>query len=256
MCSIFGILEIEPGSPSLRETALRQSRLIRHRGPDWSGVYTHPRAILAHERLAIVDVNTGAQPLISADGACALAVNGEIYNHRRLRQALGQAYAFSTESDCEVILPLYQARGAEFLNDLRGMYAFVLYDEGRDNWLIARDPIGIIPLYTGRDAEGRLYVASEMKALMDVCNEVREFPPGHVWQRGEEAPRRYFEPAWRDYDAIAHGPTPHEQLFAALDDSVRSHLMSDVPYGVLLSGGLDSSIIAALAARHAATVFP
>jgi len=252
VCSIFGILEIEPGSSSLRETALRQSRLIRHRGPDWSGVYTHPRAILAHERLAIVDVNTGAQPLISADGACALAVNGEIYNHRRLRQELAEGYAFSTESDCEVILPLYQAHGAEFLNDLRGMYAFVLYDEDRDNWLIARDPIGIIPLYTGHDADGRLYVASEMKALMDVCTEVREFPPGHVWQRGEQAPRRYFEPTWRDYDAVAHSPTSHERLFAALDDSVRSHLMSDVPYGVLLSGGLDSSIIAALAARHAA----
>lgn len=257
MCSIFGILEIEGEGRDLRPIALRQSRLLRHRGPDWSGSYTHDRAVLAHERLAIVDVNTGAQPLLSADGSCALAVNGEIYNHGELRAGALADYAFTTASDCEVMLPLYQAGAAAgdsptgFLNDLRGMYAFVLYDEARDHWLIARDPIGIIPLYTGFDEEGRLYVASEMKALMDVCTEVQAFPPGHFWQKGDEAPVGFFDPTWRDFDATARAPTDRQALFDALDDSVRSHLMSDVPYGVLLSGGLDSSLIAALAARHA-----
>jgi len=234
----------------LRQTALRQSRLLRHRGPDWSGSFTHPNAILAHERLSIVDVNTGAQPLYSADGTCALAVNGEIYNHRELREAL-EDYRFATASDCEVILPLYQSRGDGFLNELRGMFAFVLYDAARDHWLIARDPIGIIPLYYGYDEQRLLYVASEMKALMGVCSEVYEFPPGHRWQRGQAAPRPYFEPAWREFDAVSTRATDLRELFVTLDDSVRAHLMSDVPYGVLLSGGLDSSITAALAARHA-----
>ncbi|MEJ2534602.1 MAG: asparagine synthase B [Gammaproteobacteria bacterium] len=251
MCSIFGILEIQEAGEDLRESALRQSRLLRHRGPDWSGSYTHPHAVLAHERLAIVDVNTGAQPLLSADGACALAVNGEIYNHQQLRRRELADYAFTTASDCEVILPLYQRRGAAFLNDLRGMFAFVLFDADHDRWLIARDAIGIIPLYYGFDHQGRLYVASEMKALMDVCEEVHEFPPGHSWSRGDPEPVRWFEPAWREYEALDHQPTDRAALFRALDDAVRSHLMSDVPYGVLLSGGLDSSIIAALAARHA-----
>lgn len=251
MCSIFGILDVQEADDALRQTALRQSRLLRHRGPDWSGSYTHPHAVLAHERLAIVDVNTGAQPLLSADGECALAVNGEIYNHQELRAGELADYAFTTASDCEVILPLYQRHGAGFLNDLRGMFAFVLFDADNDHWLIARDPIGIIPLYYGHDDQGRTYVASEMKALMEVCAEVHEFPPGHYWQKGDAAPVRYFEPAWREFDAVDKGETDRGELFRALDDSVRSHLMSDVPYGVLLSGGLDSSVIAALAARHA-----
>jgi len=250
VCSIFGILNAEEATARLRKIALRQSRLIRHRGPDWSGVYTHARAVLAHERLAIVDVNTGAQPLLSADGSCALAVNGEIYNHQELRRQL-PGYAFATASDCEVILPLYQARGDAFLNDLRGMFAFVLYDEARDNWLVARDAIGINPLYYGFDGRRQLYVASEMKALVKVCVEVHEFPPGHSWQKGEAKPKRWYEPAWRDFSAVSTGPTSRQALRDALDDSVRSHLMSDVPYGVLLSGGLDSSVIAALSARHA-----
>jgi len=251
VCSIFGILEIRETGEDLRETALRQSRLLRHRGPDWSGSYTHAHAVLAHERLAIVDVNTGAQPLLSADGACALAVNGEIYNHQELRRSELADYAFTTASDCEVILPLYQRRGTAFLNELRGMFAFVLFDAERDHWLIARDAIGIIPLYYGFDHQGRLYVASEMKALMACCEEVHEFPPGHSWSRGEAEPVPWFEPAWRSFAALAQEPTDRDALFSALDDAVRSHLMSDVPYGVLLSGGLDSSIIAALAARHA-----
>lgn len=254
MCSIFGILDVQDAGAELRQLALRQSRLLRHRGPDWSGSYTHPHAVLAHERLAIVDVNTGAQPLLSADGACALAVNGEIYNHAALRGGPLADYAFTTGSDCEVILPLYQQGSppATFLNELRGMFAFLLFDAQRDHWLIARDPVGIIPLYTGRDDAGRLYVASEMKALMDVCTQVAEFPPGHYWQKGDEAPVPYFSPAWRDFASVSTEPTDRQALFDALEDAVRSHLMSDVPYGVLLSGGLDSSLIAALAARHAA----
>jgi asparagine synthase (glutamine-hydrolysing) len=251
VCSIFGILDIKDAAGPMRAVALRQSRLLRHRGPDWSGSYTHDHAVLAHERLAIVDVNTGAQPLRSADGACALAVNGEIYNHAELRRGALADYPFTTASDCEVILPLYQERGTDFLNELRGMFAFVLFDAEHDHWLIARDPVGIIPLYTGYDEAGRLYVASEMKALMDVCIQVEEFPPGHYWQKGDEAPVRYFEPTWANFDALERKPTDRQALFDALDDSVRSHLMSDVPYGVLLSGGLDSSLIAALAARHA-----
>lgn len=251
MCSIFGILELEDAGREERHRALRQSRLLRHRGPDWSGSFTHPHAVLAHERLAIVDVNTGAQPLLSVDGDCALAVNGEIYNHQILREGLLQDYAFTTASDCEVIIPLYQREGRACLQALRGMFAFVLYDASRDHWLIARDPVGIIPLYTGRDAQGHLYVASEMKALMEVCTQVEEFPPGHAWQKGEAVPTPYFNPAWQDFDSVATEETSREALFDALDASVRSHLMSDVPYGVLLSGGLDSSLIAALAARHA-----
>jgi asparagine synthase (glutamine-hydrolysing) len=207
--------------------------------------------VLAHERLAIVDVNTGAQPLISADGSCALAVNGEIYNHQEIRARLATDYTFRTASDCEVILPLYQAQGDAFLNELRGMFAFVLYDERRDHWLIARDAIGIIPLYFGYDDLRQLYVASEMKALVKVCIEVHEFPPGHSWQSGDDQPKRWYQPGWREFDAVSTGPTDLAALHQALDDSVRSHLMSDVPYGVLLSGGLDSSLIAALSARHA-----
>src|SRR5210317_963049 len=176
MCSIFAVLDIDGDLDALRQVALRQSRLMRHRGPDWSGIHACDGAILAHERLAIVDVNTGAQPLLSPDGKQALAVNGEIYNHRSLRETLAQPFDFATESDCEIILPLYLEKGRKFLNDLHGMFAFVLYDEANDRYLVARDPIGIIPLYYGFDDEHQLFVASEMKALVDVCNVVFEFP--------------------------------------------------------------------------------
>ena len=151
MCSIFAILDINDDLQSLRSLALRQSRLMRHRGPDWSGIHTCEGAVLAHERLAIVDVNTGAQPLLSPDGKQSLAVNGEIYNHQSLRKSLQQPFEFATESDCEVILPLYLEKGIDFLNDLHGMFAFVLYDESTNSHLVARDPIGIIPLYYGFD---------------------------------------------------------------------------------------------------------
>ncbi len=251
MCSVFGVLEIQQDYQAIRSMALRQSRLLRHRGPDWSGIYAHPRAVLAHERLSIVDVNAGAQPLYSEDGHQVLAVNGEIYNHRQLRGSLPGPYRFSTESDCEVILPLYRAHGAGFLDQLRGMFAFVLYDEQRDAYLIARDPIGIIPLYYGFDDARQLYVASEMKALMEVCSVVHEFPPGHYWHSDDDAPVRYYQRPWMGFDAVAEAETDAGRLRAALENSVVAHLMTDVPYGVLLSGGLDSSVVAALTQLHA-----
>src|SRR5210317_758089 len=251
MCSIFAILDINGDLQDLRQVALRQSRLMRHRGPDWSGIHTCEGAVLAHERLAIVDINTGAQPLISPDGKQSLAVNGEIYNHRALRKTLEHPYQFKTESDCEVILPLYLEKGSGFLNDLHGMFAFVLYDETAGHYLIARDPIGIIPLYYGFDEQHRLYVASEMKALMDVCNVVSEFPPGHYWTSETGQPVRYYDPPWQDFAAVEHAKTSVKAVGEALEKSVISHLMTDVPYGVLLSGGLDSSIIAAVTQKHA-----
>lgn len=251
MCSIFAILDINGGLKALREVALRQSRLMRHRGPDWSGIHTCEGAVLAHERLAIVDINTGAQPLISPDGKQSLAVNGEIYNHRALRKILKHTYKFATESDCEVILPLYLEKGSGFLNDLQGMFAFVLYDETAGRYLIARDPIGIIPLYYGFDEEHRLYVASEMKALVNVCNVVSEFPPGHYWMSDNEGPQPYYQRPWQEFSTVENAETSVKAIGEALEKAVVSHLMTDVPYGVLLSGGLDSSIIAAVTQIHA-----
>jgi asparagine synthase (glutamine-hydrolysing) len=252
MCSILGILDLRSDPAALRTQALDLSRRMRHRGPDWSGVYANERAILVHERLAIVGVDSGAQPLLSPDGTQALAVNGEIYNHRQLRSALEADYAFQTHSDCEVILPLYARFGHDFLNQLEGMFAFVLWDDARQHWLVARDPIGIIPLYYGHDAHGNLYFASELKALAPVCKEAREFPPGHYWAKGEAQPTRYDHPGWREYDAVKDGPTDRAALRAAFEAAVKSHMMSDVPYGVLLSGGLDSSLVAAIAKKYAA----
>jgi asparagine synthase (glutamine-hydrolysing) len=251
MCSIFGVLELRQDLKSVRKMALRQSRLLRHRGPDWSGIYTADNAVLAHERLSIVDVNTGAQPILSESGRQALAVNGEIYNHQDIRDRFEGSYEFRTQSDCEVILPLYLEKGTEFLEELSGMYAFCLYDEEKDFWMMARDPIGIIPLYYGHDAHGQLFVASEMKALMDVCNQVHEFPPGHYWCSGLEEPQTWYQRDWMEYESVEDAVTDRVALRQSLEDAVVSHLMTDVPYGVLLSGGLDSSITAALAAKHA-----
>ncbi|MGB7450727.1 MAG: asparagine synthase B [Lysobacterales bacterium] len=251
MCSIFAVLNINGDLQALRQVALKQSRLMRHRGPDWSGIHTCAGAVLAHERLAIVDVNTGAQPLFSPDGKQSLAVNGEIYNHKTLRANLTQPFEFATESDCEVILPLYLEKGNDFINDLHGMFAFVLYDETNDRYLIARDPIGIIPLYYGYDDEHRLYVASEMKALMGICTVVMEFPPGHYWSSEDEQPTQYYQREWQDFSAVENAETDIKAIGTALEKSVISHLMTDVPYGVLLSGGLDSSIIAAVTQKHA-----
>ena len=252
MCGIFGILDIKSDVAELRTQALELSKLLRHRGPDWSGIWNNNNAILCHERLAIVDVDTGAQPLISNDGQKALAVNGEIYNHKTLAAEFAADYKFATKSDCEIILPLYQRFGVEFIDKLEGMFAFVLYDENTGNYLIARDHIGIIPLYTGYDEHGNFYVASEMKALVPVCKTVTEFPPGHYLDSATGQLVKYYQRDWMDYDAVKDNETNLDDLKAAFEKSVKSHLMSDVPYAVLLSGGLDSSLVSAVAAQYVA----
>ena len=246
MCSILGILDIAEGeAEGLRTRALALSKRQRHRGPDWSGVWVGERALLAHERLAIVDVEHGAQPLQSPDGKQVLAVNGEIYNHLQLKA--GVDYDFQTASDCEVILPLWQKHGPDFLNDLNGIFAFVAYDTERDRTLIARDPIGVMPLYYGHDEAGRLYVASEMKALIGTCKQLHEFPAGHFIDSADGLePRRYYRPEWRDYPNTKGKPADPKALREALEAAVERQLMCDVPYGVLLSGGLDSSVLTAI----------
>ncbi|UVK77335.1 MAG: asparagine synthetase B [Sodalis sp. Fle] len=252
MCSIFGVLDLKTNPVELRNKMLECSRLMRHRGPDWSGIYVGDKAILIHERLSIVDVSSGAQPLYNAAHTHVLAVNGEIYNHHTIREQLRDYYDFQTGSDCEVILALYQKKGPEFLNELRGMFAFVLYDTERDAYLIGRDHIGIIPLYMGYDEHGNLYVVSEMKALMPVCCTIKEFPPGsYLWSQDNEI-CTYYQRDWFNYDQVKNNITDKAALKAALEESVKSHLMSDVPYGVLLSGGLDSSIISAITKKLAA----
>lgn len=246
MCSIFAILDIQSDAASLRQVALEMSKLMRHRGPDWSGIYTSDKAILVHERLAIVDIEHGAQPLYSEDGSIVLAVNGEIYNHKELKAKLGDKYRYQTNSDCEVILALYQEYGCGFLDMLNGIFAFVLYDEKKQQFLIGRDHIGIIPLYTGRDAAGNFYVASEMKALMPVCKTVEVFKPGQYFLSGAAEPVTYYQREWRDYEAVKDNAASVAELRSALEAAVKRQLMSDVPYGVLLSGGLDSSVISAI----------
>jgi len=252
MCAILGIFDLKTPAKDLRPQALRMSRLQRHRGPDWSGVAVYDKAILAHERLSIVDVDTGAQPLYTTDGTIALAVNGEIYNHKELRKNLQAPYDFQTASDCEIILALYRQKGVDFLEDLNGIFAFALYDSARDIYLIGRDHIGICPLYTGHDEHGNFYVASEMKALMGVCNTVAEFPPGHYLLSTDDAPQKYYQRDWMEYAAVQDNHSSIKDLRRALEEAVERQLMSDVPYGVLLSGGLDSSIISAVAKKFAA----
>ncbi len=252
MCSILGILDIKSDVKELRAKALMMSRKMRHRGPDWSGIYVSEKAILAHERLSIVDVNKGAQPLYSADGKLALAVNGEIYNHKDLKKALKEPYNFLTESDCEVILALYRQKGIDFLEDLNGIFAFVLYDSEKDMYLIGRDHIGIIPLYTGHDEHGNFFVSSEMKALMGVCSKVEEFPPGHYYCSRDSASVGWYKRDWMEYDNVKNNSTCIKDLHRALEEAVERQLMSDVPYGVLLSGGLDSSIVSAVAKKYSA----
>ncbi|MGS0696641.1 asparagine synthase B [Shewanella sp. 0m-4] len=246
MCSIFAILDIQSDATPLRQVALEMSKLLRHRGPDWSGIYSSDKAILAHERLAIVDIEHGAQPLLSQDESIVLAVNGEIYNHKELKAELGDKYSYQTNSDCEVILALYQEYGTEFLDKLNGIFAFVLYDKTKDTYLVGRDHMGIIPLYTGRDAEGNFYVASEMKALMPVCKTVETFSPGHYLSSEQGELTQYYQRDWRDFAAVQDNPASAEDVRDALEAAVKRQLMSDVPYGVLLSGGLDSSVISAI----------
>ena len=252
MCGIFGILDIKTDVSELRTQALELTKLLRHRGPDWSGIWNNDNTILCHERLAIVDVDTGAQPLISQNDKHILAVNGEIYNHKQLAADLDEPYPFKTRSDCEVILPLFQQKGIDFIDELEGMFAFILYDEEQDAYLIARDHIGIIPLYTGYDEHGNFYVSSEMKALASVCKTISEFPPGHYMWSKEGKLTKYYKRDWMDYENVKYNSSDLDELRVAFEKAVKSHMMSDVPYAVLLSGGLDSSLVSAVAAQYVA----
>lgn len=270
MCGIAGIFKIHTQTPQLRNKALKMAQKIRHRGPDWSGIYVGGSAILAHERLSIVDPASGGQPLYSPDCKQVLAVNGEIYNHREIRARYAGKYNFRTKSDCEVILALYKDKGINFLEELNGIFAFALYDEEKDDFLIARDPIGVIPLYIGTDKEGHIYVGSELKALEGFCDEYEPFLPGHYFWGREGRMEKWYTRDWTEYDAVKNNYTPaadrsnshiaidkkayDTQVAAvrtALEGAVERQLMSDVPYGVLLSGGLDSSVISAIAKKYA-----
>jgi asparagine synthase (glutamine-hydrolysing) len=276
MCGIIGVFNLKESSEKLRPQALKMSKKIRHRGPDWSGIYCGERAILAHERLAIVDPQSGRQPLYSPDGKVVLAVNGEIYNHQEIRDRQAGTYDFKTRSDCEVILSLYIEKGVNFLEDLNGIFAFALYDEEKDAYLIARDHIGIIPLYMGWDEAGSFYVASELKSLEGYCTKIESFPPGHYLYSSNEGSKlqsaggtandglvRWYKRDWMEYDNVKNNPStdnyqlstansPIDELREALEAAVKRQLMTDVPYGVLLSGGLDSSIVSAIAKKYAA----
>ena len=249
MCGIVSIFNIKKQTHELREKALRMSQKIRHRGPDWSGIYCGGSAILAHERLSIVDPESGGQPLFSPDRKVVLAVNGEIYNHQEIRRQYAGRYDFQTGSDCEVILALYRDKGFDFLEDISGIFAFALYDEEKDAFLIARDPIGVIPLYIGYDSDATVYVASELKALEGQCERYEPFLPGHYYWSEEPGMKRYYHRDWFEYDAVKNNEASVDAIRDALKDSVRRQLMSDVPYGVLLSGGLDSSVISAIAEK-------
>ena len=249
MCGIVSIFNIQEQTPELRQKALRMSQKIRHRGPDWSGIYTGGSAILCHERLSIVDPESGKQPLFSSDKKQVLAVNGEIYNHQDIRRRYAGTSQFQTGSDCEVILALYRDKGIDFLEDLSGIFAFALYDAERDEFLIARDPIGVIPLYIGYDDDGKVYVASELKALEGQCDRYEPFLPGHYYWSREPGMKRYYKRDWFSYDAVKDNAASVTDIHEALEAAVKRQLMSDVPYGVLLSGGLDSSVISAIAEK-------
>ena len=251
MCGIVSIFNIKQQTAGLREKALRMSQKIRHRGPDWSGIYCGKSAILAHERLSIVDPESGKQPLFSPDGKQILAVNGEIYNHQEIRRQYADRFRFQTGSDCEVILALYKEKGPDFIEDLNGIFAFALYDEENDEFLIARDHIGIIPLYIGYDSDGKVYVASELKALEGQCERYEPFLPGHYYWSRTPGMRKWYQRDWMQYDAVKDNEASSEGIRQALRQAVKRQMMSDVPYGVLLSGGLDSSVISAIAEKFA-----
>ena len=252
MCGIVGIFNVREQSDEIRQKALGMSRRIRHRGPDWSGIWCGGSAVLAHERLSIVDPKSGGQPLLSPDGKLVLAVNGEIYNHKDIRRRYAGNYDFQTGSDCEVILALYRDKGPDFLEELSGIFAFALYDVEKDAFLIARDPIGVIPLYIGFDADGTVYAASELKALEGQCERYEPFLPGHLYWSREPGMKRWYTRDWMEYEAVKDGPASTLAVREALMDAVKRQLMSDVPYGVLLSGGLDSSVISAIAEKFSA----
>ena len=251
MCGIVCAFDIKQPVQDLRPQVLKMSKKIRHRGPDWSGIFSNEKAIMAHERLSIVDPESGKQPLFSKDGKLVLAVNGEIYNHQEIRKQFEGKYEFLTKSDCEVILALYREKGPDFLEDLNGIFAFALYDIEKNVYMIGRDHIGIIPLYQGWDDEGTYYVASELKALEGKCSKIEEFLPGQYYYSGDEKPVQWYARDWMDYEAVKDNESNIDELRQALEDAVERQLMTDVPYGVLLSGGLDSSIISAVAKKYA-----
>ena len=252
MCGIVSIFNIQEQTPELRKKALEMSKKIRHRGPDWSGIYCGKSAILCHERLSIVDPQSGKQPLFSPDKKQVLAVNGEIYNHQQIRKDFEGKYQFQTGSDCEVILALYKEKGINFLEDINGIYAFALYDEEKDDFLIARDPIGVIPLYIGHDKDGTVYCASELKALEGYCDEYEPFLPGHYYLGSQGKMVKWYHRDWESYDNVKDNSSSVKEVHDALEAAVKRQLMCDVPYGVLLSGGLDSSVISAIAKKYAA----
>lgn len=251
MCGIVAIFNVKEQTPELRSKALGMSKKIRHRGPDWSGIHCSGSAILAHERLSIVDPESGGQPLFSPDGKQVLAVNGEIYNHKKIRERYKGRYDFQTGSDCEVILALYRDKGVNFLEDLNGIFAFALYDEEQDAFLIARDHIGVIPLYIGYNADGKVFVASELKALEGECERYEPFLPGHYYWSKDPGMKRWYKRDWMEYDNVKDNTASSDAIRKSLCAAVKRQMMSDVPYGVLLSGGLDSSVISAITESYA-----
>ena len=251
MCGIVCAFNIQGNKDLVRGNVLQMAQKVRHRGPDWSGIYSSENAILAHERLAIVDPTSGKQPILSEDGLKVIAVNGEIYNHQNLKDSFVTDYNFRTESDCEVILALYEKKGINFLNDLNGIFAFALYDSSNDKYIIARDHMGIIPLYMGWDKDGIFYVSSELKSLEGVCDKIELFPPGHYLESSSTDLKKWYNPEWVSYDHVKDTQTSIKAIHDSLSAAVKRQLMSDVPYGVLLSGGLDSSITSALAKKFA-----
>lgn len=252
MCGITAVFAIQEDLDSLRHQLLKMSKKIRHRGPDWSGIYTNKNAILVHERLAIVDPISGKQPLFSADNKVILAINGEIYNHEELREKTPN-YPYKTKSDCEVILALYKENGIHFLERLNGIFAFALYDEEEDSFFIARDHMGIVPLYYGFDNHNQFFVASELKALEGKCSIIKTFPPGHyIYSKEGLEPKKWYSRDWEEFDKVKNNQSDTVKLKEALENAVYRQLMSDVPYGVLLSGGLDSSIVSAITKKFAA----
>ncbi len=251
MCGIVCAFDVKESMDVLRPKLLEMSKKVRHRGPDWSGIYADEKAILAHERLAIVDPASGKQPLFSEDGKLVLAANGEIYNHRELRKQFEGKYNFQTESDCEVILALYKEKGVEFLDEMNGIFGFAIYDAENDEYFVARDHMGIIPLYMGWDQNGTFYVASELKALEGTCTKIELFPPGHYLHSSDGELKKWYSRDWMDYDVVKENETSIQEIKEALEAAVHRQLMSDVPYGVLLSGGLDSSVTSAIAKKYA-----
>ena len=249
MCGIVCAFDLKDTSDIIRPNILKMVKKVRHRGPDWSGVYSSKNAVMAHERLAIVDPTSGKQPILSDDNTKAIAVNGEIYNHLELRDNFAKDYKFRTDSDCEIILALYKKNKYDFLNQLNGIFAFALYDSDNDTYFIARDHMGIIPLYIGWDKKGTLYVASELKSLEGICSKIELFPPGHYLESNKGDYVKWYNPEWVEFNNVSDATTSISELHDSLSSAVKRQLMSDVPYGVLLSGGLDSSITSALAKR-------